>query len=203
MSTDSLLNLSRKLSWALRHGLSKMGIQYGSDGFVDLKDLLNHKDFRSYKISDIENVVASNDKQRFTLKKEGTKYMIKANQGHSVKDITDLSLERITDLDQLPQVLHGTYFRHWNSIRQNGLNRMSRNHIHFTFTDSVREKSISGFRSNCQLLIYINIPKCFADDIIFFRSENGVILSEGLDGTLHPKYFLKVVNRQTGELVQI
>ena len=202
MSKDSS-NLSRKLSWALRHGLEKMGLQYKSDGFVYLDDLLKHHDFKNYKVSDIEKVVNSNDKQRFTLKKEGSKYMIKANQGHSMKEVNDLSLERITDPAQLPQVLHGTFFRHWNSIRQNGLNRMNRNHIHFTTSDSAIDKPISGFRSSSQLLIYVNVSKCFADNIEFYRSENGVILSEGLNGTLHPKYFLKVINRQTMELVSI
>ena len=29
------------------------------------------------------------------------------------------------------------------------------------------------------------------DGIKFWRSENGVILSEGVNGTIEPKYFLK------------
>ena len=54
-------------------------------GYIDVKDLLDHQMFKGYSIDDIRNVVASNDKQRFTLRNNPStwKLQICANQGHS------------------------------------------------------------------------------------------------------------------------
>ncbi len=39
------------------------------------------------------------------------------------------------------------------------------------------------------------------DGINFYISSNNVILTEGVDGTLEPKYFKKVVGKEGGELI--
>ena len=41
------------------------------------------------------------------------------------------------------------------------------------------------------------------DGIQLFRSENNVILSEGIGGVIHPRYFKKVINRTTGNVVKL
>lgn len=48
-------------------------------------------------------------------------------------------------------------------------------------------------------MIGISKISFFSDGIEFFVSDNGVILSEGIDGTLQPKYFKKVVHRIDGQ----
>ncbi|OJD21847.1 hypothetical protein ACJ73_06814, partial [Blastomyces percursus] len=103
-------------------------------------------------------------------------------------------------------VVHGTYHAAWPSIlAYGGLRCMSRNHIHFatgpTLTSVLpegREGSvaatppgrgftggaggvISGMRADAQILIYIDLKRALAAGVPFWRSENGVILSEGVD----------------------
>lgn len=80
---------------------------------------------------------------------------------------------------------------------------MSRNHIHFATGPAlssvlpegrggsivVRDRSagagaggvISGMRTDAQILIYIDLKKALEAGVPFWRSENGVILSEGVD----------------------
>ncbi|CAG8839621.1 6053_t:CDS:2, partial [Gigaspora margarita] len=109
--------------------------------------------------------------------------------------VKNLELEEITDPLQFPEVIHGTYLRNWKNIESEGLSKMARNHIHLATGLFGTESVISGMRKNCDLFIYINLSKALEDGIRFFRSANEVILTEGVNGLLNPKYFLKVVDK--------
>lgn len=90
---------------------------------------------------------------------------------------------------------------------------MGRNHVHFATGPAQEEavpsdggkvlahgsgngdgKVISGMRRDAQVLIYIDLRRALAAGCPFWRSENGVILSEGLDGrSIVPAEFFDVV----------
>ena len=95
---------------------------------------------------------------------------------------------------------------------------MSRNHVHFATgpaleavsaecgeKDKVNSKGkelglglddgkvISGMRRDAQVLIYIDLRRALEAGCPFWRSENGVILSEGLEGGMVPSEFFDVV----------
>ena len=55
-------------------------------------------------------------------------------------------------------------------------------------------------RKTCDVYIEIDMFKAMKDGILFFISSNNVILTEGIDGTLPPQYFKKVVSK-TGEVL--
>lgn len=96
-------------------------------------------------------------------------------------------------------MVHGTYYKWWTSIKRDGLNHMSRNHIHFAKGTLDDPQVISGLREGAEILIYIDLPKALADGYKFFESENGVILTSGNHrGFLKPDYFLKAVCVKTG-----
>ncbi|RUS28902.1 hypothetical protein BC938DRAFT_481296 [Jimgerdemannia flammicorona] len=77
---------------------------------------------------------------------------------------------------------------------------MRRNHIHFAAGMLGDEGVISGMRKTCDLFVHVDVEMAIADGIIFYRSANNVILTDGRDGFLEPKYFKKVVDRR-GEVV--
>ncbi|KAJ9577363.1 hypothetical protein L9F63_006043, partial [Diploptera punctata] len=187
-------SISKTLSWLLRHGAVKEGLTIGSDGFVDVSEILQHKSLRGRcNIEDIERIVADNKKQRFTLRTE-PHLQIRANQGHSIPVVTDLELTTIEQTDDLV-VIHGTYYRNWNSIKCNGLSRMNRQHIHFSPGELGDAQVVSGMRSSCQIYIYVDVHQALADGIKFYRSSNNVILSPGDSrGYIGTKYFTKVVD---------
>lgn len=177
------------MSYLLRHSAVKEGLIIKPNGFVAVEELLK-KSLPSYTIDDIKRVVKNNNKQRFTLNVADGILEIKANQGHSLSNITELSLKVLESVES--DIIHGTYFKHWSKIKTEGLSRMRRNHIHF----AKGLNFVSGLRRTAEIYIYIDFDKAERDGLIFFESENGVILCAGDSrGFVKTKYFLKVTSK--------
>lgn len=139
---------------------------------------------------------------------------IRANQGHSMPLVdSDLLLQRLASDDLLlnyPIMVHGTYFTAWAKILSSGgLSKMERNHIHFATgipqrlqpndersTGSNNPVVISGMRRTCEVYVYIDIRKCVTDQIPIYKSDNGVLLTDGIDnsGMLPLRYVSHVTN---------
>lgn len=194
LSKEQLVSTSKFLSYVLRHGAAKEKIKLDSNGYAALDDILALDKLKRQKITleHIQYITENNDKKRFSLKETNGKFFIRANQGHSIK-IEELELEKITNPEKYPVVVHGTYMTNWKAISTSGLNRMSRNHIHFAQGEYGSASVISGMRKTCDVLIYIDIKKAISDGIDFYVSENGVILTEGIHGILPPTYFTHVI----------
>eukprot|EP00483_Globobulimina_turgida_P000218 UN00218 len=147
--------MSKRLSFYLRHGAEKAGLKIRNDGYVKISDILNLNEFKQNKATFdvIKNIVDTNDKKRFSMIEENKRWLIRANQGHSIKSIKSKELlNEITmnDIDRFPVVCHGTYLKVWDIVKMQGLKTMSRNHIHFVPSDSVNGRGvISGMRYNC------------------------------------------------------
>jgi len=198
--------LSRSLSWALRHHAPSLGLKMSSDGYVPVDDLLTcgHPRFCSWTEEDVRRVVANNSKQRYSLKNDNV-LCIRANQGHSIPGIkceellTPISPEELAALET---IVHGTYRHSWlKHIQHEGLSRMKRNHIHFASgLPDGNEEVISGMRRTSEIYVFVDGGLCARDGIRFFRSDNGVILTAGLEGgMLPPLYFSKVLDAKTGD----
>lgn len=76
--------------------------------------------------------------------------------------VNDLELEPITNSKEYPTVIHGTNLKSWNSIKQSGLRRMNRIHIHFAPGEPGDEGVISGMRNSAQIYIYVDISKAIS-----------------------------------------
>ncbi|XP_063384995.1 tRNA 2'-phosphotransferase 1 [Cydia fagiglandana] len=194
------IQLSKSLSWLLRHAAVKEGFDLSPEGYIDIEKILNHKSFKQYSSSDIKRVVRNNEKQRFRLRlnQDTGVTEIKANQGHSIDKVTDVELTPILTA-KYPTVVHGTFTNCWPQIKQIGLSRMLRHHIHFAKGLNTDRSIISGLRNNAQIHIYVNLSKALEDGIKFYESDNGVILTPGNDnGFLETKYFDRVIEVATG-----
>lgn len=75
---------SKFLSLVLRHKPEEIGLQLDPNGWADVNELIDKagKAGREFTVHDLAEVVASNDKQRFTYNEDRSK--IRANQGHSI-----------------------------------------------------------------------------------------------------------------------
>lgn len=213
-SEDPLRRISHALSWVLRHKALELGLPISKDGYVPVDLLIQHSHPRLQNITveQIQQVVANSDKQRYKLgekmradfenkvKLEEPFLCIRANQGHSIPGIdAHALLQPLTpsELAEIPTIVHGTFSDAWDVIKQKGLSKMGRNHIHFASGLLGEDGVISGMRKSCQVFIYINPAKCAEDGIKFFRSENGVLLTAGVndEGIIPVDYFSHVMGK--------
>jgi 2'-phosphotransferase len=151
-----------------------------------------------------ENQQTATDQALSVKDTDPSNFLIRATQGHSIKAVDAASFLEplsLSNESKLPDtVVHGTFHSTWPLILQSGgLRCMGRNHIHFATGPSLESvlavhgkdvaqencksdesRVISGMRRDAQVLIYIDVRKALAAGIPFWRSENGVILSEGI-----------------------
>lgn len=195
MSSSDIIPIKQKiqLSKVLRHSALKEGLSMDNEGFILLDEILKLKYFTNLNISIIQDIVATDNKNRLQLKLVDDKYYLRANQGHSIKGIIndELLLEPIT-MKNLPLIcIHGTYNEIYDIITTDGLCKMGRNHIHCCEGRPLEVKS--GARPDTNLYIHIDVLKALNAGINFFRSENGVILTPGdANGYLKPEFFSKI-----------
>ncbi len=173
MNENRLVKVSKYLSRHLRHQPERIGIKLSLGGWVAVNELLAACQKNKFHISrqDLEEVVANNDKKRFSFDPTGT--LIRANQGHSVE--VDLQLEPIVP----PEILyHGTGAGAVESILQTGLCKMSRHHVHLSWDIGTAKKV--GARHGKPVIFVVNALVMHENGYIFYRSDNGVWLVESV-----------------------
>ena len=167
-------------------------------------------------LEDVQAIVANNDKQRFSLKAKAETnpssgattsastcdYLIRANQGHSIKVESSSLLEPITLAagNVPPRVLHGTYFAFWPAIiASGGLRPMGRNHVHCSAGEPGGGGVVSGMRGDAELVVEIDVEASLREGsgVTWWRSDNGVVLTEGgEDGVVGTRFFKRVTGRK-------
>eukprot|EP00873_Tetraselmis_striata_P007620 jgi/Tetstr1/427884/TSEL_017960.t1 len=195
-----LQQLSRKLTKLLRHRATERGLAVRPDGYVALSEVLALPEFRGVlSVEQVREIVAADNKQRFSLLEEGAgeaALWIRANQGHSLQGLDEGALlVRLEREEQMPAcVVHGTYRAHWPAIREQGLRRMQRTHVHMAKGLPGEGGVLSGVRASSELLIYVDVRGAMAAGIDFFESANGVIMC----GEVPPRFFSAVIDRDSG-----
>ncbi len=168
-----LVAVSKFLSYVLRHRPQHIGLVLDAHGWAAIDELIRlaPKAGRRLTRELIEEVVRSNDKQRFSISDDGTR--IRASQGHSVS--VDLALSPA----EPPTILyHGTVLRNISSIKQHGLERRQRHHVHLS-SDERTARSV-GARHGEPLVLRIRAGAMFHEGYLFYLSDNGVWLTDNV-----------------------
>lgn len=150
-------------------------------------------------------------------------YLIRANQGHSLPIASENLLTPIlaSDVDCPDYVVHGTNEASWKLIlKTGGLRPMGRQHVHFALRapDSVLPSAaasvsdslvgttdtytpvISGMRATAQIMIWVDVKRSLAGGLKWWKSANGVILTEGDANKFVKMEWVDRVERRGGEL---
>lgn len=163
--------ISKYLSLVLRHDPAAAGVTLDVEGWVGVDELLAaaaRHDFH-FTFAELEEVVRTSDKQRFAL--DAGEKRIRANQGHSV------SVELGLTPEAPPAVLyHGTSERFLESIMATGLEKRSRQHVHLS--PDVATATRVGSRRGKPIILKIDAANMHSAGFTFFRSANGVWLTE-------------------------
>lgn len=170
MNDDRLVKISRRLSLHLRHRPGALGLTLEPGGWVSVESLLSALARHGLRVTrtELDQVVADNDKQRFAFDETGTR--IRANQGHSVPVDLELTVEAPP-----PVLYHGTVAQSLPGIEHDGLRPMRRHHVHLSSThDTARTV---GARRGTPIVLTVDAAAMAADGYEFYISANGVWLT--------------------------
>lgn len=171
MNSKQRTKVSRLLSLVLRHRPDHIDISLDAQGWTDVDTLLKRiAEFRRIVLTraDLDEVVETNDKQRFAYSEDRKK--IRASQGHSVD--VDLGLVGRAPPDTL---YHGTASRFMKLIYESGgLEPRGRRHVHLSAESETARKV--GARHGSPVVLNIDAARMFADGFEFYVSDNGVWL---------------------------
>ncbi len=163
--------ISKFLSYVLRHDPASIGLTLDPQGWVDVNDLLAKATTSGHSLdrTTLHRVVAENDKKRFTLSEDGDR--IRAAQGHSVKVELGLS-----PADPPAVLYHGTADRFIDSILREGLRPQSRQQVHLSF--DIATATAVGARHGRPVVLLIDAAGMQRDGRLFLRADNGVWLTD-------------------------
>jgi putative RNA 2'-phosphotransferase len=165
------VRISKFLSRVLRHQPGRIGIELDREGWVAVSDLLAACEAHGFPVTreELWAVVSENDKRRFALNEDCTR--IRASQGHTVE--IELGYAPLAP----PAVLyHGTAAHLLDAIRERGLLKGRRHHVHLSADTATAAKV--GARHGKPHVIEVESARMHADGYEFYRSDNGVWLTE-------------------------
>lgn len=170
MNEKQTKTISKFLSFILRHNPQTIGLHLDEQGWAEVNELLA-KAAGQHQISreSLDEVVRTNEKQRFTFNDDGTK--IRASQGHSIS--VDLNLEKMVPPEYL---YHGTVSKFIDAIKEEGLKKMDRQHVHLS-----RDKETAttvGSRRGVPVILTIDSGQMHQAGFTFYFSENQVWLTD-------------------------
>ena len=162
--------ISKFLSFILRHKPEQIGIQLDHEGWTNIDELikLSKNDIKlNYQL--IKDVVEQNDKKRFQISEDGLN--IRAVQGHS----TNMVKRELTPIKPPDILYHGTASRFIESIQQNGLIAGSRHHVHLSENKDTSTEVGKRYGKPILLIIDSNSLKASADILDDFIPEASII----------------------------
>jgi len=183
MNNKDKVRISKFLSRHLRHAPQDLGLTLAEGGWVEVDALLRGCRAHGLPLTreQLDEVVADNDKQRYSFDETGTR--IRANQGHSTE--VDLQLEPVPPP---PILYHGTPAGKVDTILRTGLNKMARHHVHLSTTVPTAEKV--GARQGKPVVLVVDAAAMSRDGFPFYCSANGVWLVDSV-----PPQYLRVLGQ--------
>lgn len=169
------------ISLILRHKPEVIGISLDRHGWANVQELIdgiNKTGKYSIDMPALEEIVRTDNKQRYSFNEDKTK--IRANQGHSIN--VDVELNEAVP----PEILyHGTGEKYVESINTEGLKPMSRLYVHLS--KDIDTAVNVGKRHGKPVVYKIFAGEMHRQGYEFYLSENGVWLTKTV-----PVNFIKI-----------
>lgn len=181
-NSDQLVNLSKALTYALRHRPKKFGLTLDGQGWCSVDDVMTQLCAHGHPITRalLQQVVDTSDKKRFAISEDGLR--IRANQGHTAEGVELTFKQKIPP----PVLYHGTVEKALKLIEKGGLSPMKRHHVHLSAT--VATATDVGGRRGAPIILIVDTAAMVRDGFKFFISENDVWLTDAVP----PRYLRRM-----------
>lgn len=172
--SDQLTEISKFLSYVLRHQPGAIGLVLDPEGWADIAALIAGAAQAGKQLDWelIRQVTTINDKKRFAISADGSR--IRAVQGHSTDSVNIRYAEKMP-----PEYLyHGTATRFLDAIRKEGLHPGSRHYVHLS--QDAQTAATIGQRHGKAVVLIIAASTMHQQGFKFFQAENGVWLTNAV-----------------------
>ena len=175
--------LGGRICKILRHSPEMIQIPMDRQGWVSVSEFIEkfNEKFRGpmfyLTLPVLMEIVRTDGKQRYGLRREGDKLMIRCNQGHSIPWL-EMDYKEGTP----PEVLyHGTGFCALDSILKEGLKPMTRQKVHLSW-DTATARQVAGRWKNqgAPAILKIDAEGMARDGYVFYLSENEIWLTDSV-----------------------
>lgn len=183
MSHINYLQLSKEISYALRHAPWEYELELDEDGWVRVEQLLtalNESDkWENVTLEDLEHMIENSDKKRHEL----VDGKIRALYGHSIpKKIVKESTEP-------PAILyHGTARRFIESIESKGILPKGRQYVHLS-NDIETALQVGKRHDDRPVILEIYAKKAWDEGVEFYLGNDKVWLADNI-----PSKYIKVTS---------
>lgn len=160
------INISKTISYALRHKPEEFGLTLDNEGWVDIDVFIEA--FAKYRQpihiseNDIKAIIDSSEKKRFEI----SNGKIRATYGHSTKSRIEFS-ETVP-----PNILyHGTSHKAIDNIKHEGLKPMNRQYVHLS-SDFKTARIVGSRHDKNPIILTVDSKKMYLDGFKFFHSAH-------------------------------
>lgn len=182
MLTPHQVQVSKTLSYALRHRPDAFGLTLDAGGWTELTPLLTIMHERNVDSSkeEIEEIIANSDKKRFEFDDDCKR--IRATYGHSAIKI------EFTPVEPPPILYHGTSNAAWNQhIVYDGLKPMNRKYVHLS-SDYGTAVKVGSRHDRKPVILTVDAASMHKDGFEFYHSAND---GTWMVGSVPRKYILE------------
>ncbi|HEY4784837.1 MAG TPA: RNA 2'-phosphotransferase [Bacteroidales bacterium] len=166
--------LSKVISYILRHAPEEYTLKMDNEGWVDIDILIEvikikHVEFGTITHKTILDLVNSFDKKRHEIK--GNR--IRALYGHSLENIIK------KDIVSPPTILyHGTVYENYLKIKKTGIKKMQRQYVHLS--ENIEQAKIVAYRRTSKpIILEIKANEAYNNGVNFYK-EGEVWLSDDI-----------------------
>ena len=179
---NKLENLSKEISYALRHAPWEYELEMDEEGWVPVEQLLDalHRNEKWVNIgeADLKEMIEKSEKKRHEL----VNGKIRAFYGHSIP------MKILKEEKMPPNVLyHGTARRFLESINENGLLPQSRQYVHLS-QDIETAENVGRRHDDKPCILVIDAKKAWDDGVRFYLGNQKVWLAD----TIPSRYIRKL-----------
>ena len=164
--------LSKEVSYALRHNPQEYGLVLDDDGWVDIEDLLKalrkKKKWNKVDVIDLVKIIDESNKKRHEI----IDNKIRALYGHSTNKTI------IKEKIEPPEFLyHGTARRFLDSIKKNGLTPMKRQYVHLS-EDKETAYEVGKRRDSKPVVLKVMAKDAWNNGVAFYLGNDTIWLSD-------------------------